>query len=214
MPVVVLGVAGGTGSGKTTVSRRVMEQTNPDDVAYLQHDSYYRDHSHLTPQEREKVNYDHPDELETDLLARHVQSLVDGKAVDLPVYNFSTHTRRGETKSMQPRPIILIEGILILADKDLRDLMAIKVFVDTDDDIRFIRRLKRDMRERGRSLESVIRQYEETVKPMHIEFVEPSKRHADIIIPEGGLNDIGVDMLITKIRSLLAPAGKPTSELG
>ncbi len=204
MDVIVIGVAGGTGSGKTTVSRRILEQVSVVNVAYIQHDSYYKDRSHLKPAERACINFDHPDALETSLLVEHVNSLVAGNAIDVPVYDFTTHTRGAETTRVTPRPIILIEGILILVDKELRNLMDIKVFVDTDADTRFIRRLKRDIQERGRSMESVIRQYEETVKPMHLEFVEPSKRYADIIIPEGGLNEVGVDMLVTKIRSLLS----------
>ncbi len=204
MKNTVIGVAGGTGSGKTTVALRVMDAVGVDNVAYLQHDSYYRDHSHLTTAEREKVNYDHPDELETVLLIEQIKALMASEPVEVPVYDFATHTRRNETVVMNPQPIILIEGMLILADKSLRNLMDIKVFVGTDADIRFIRRLKRDIQERGRTMESIIVQYEESVRPMHSEFVEPSKQYADIIIPEGGLNEVGVDMFITKVRSLLS----------
>lgn len=201
---IVIGVAGGTGSGKTTVSHKVMGHFGEANVAYLQHDSYYKDHSHLPPAAREEVNYDHPDELETDLLKEHISAILVGKPVDVPIYDFTNHTRKRETVCVSPRPVILIEGILILVDKGLRDLMDLKAFVDTDADIRFIRRLRRDIQERGRSMESVIRQYVETVKPMHREFIEPSKRFADIIIPEGGFNEVGVEMFVTKIQSLLA----------
>lgn len=203
MKTIVIGVAGGTGSGKTTVSHRILEQVGAENVAYVQHDSYYRDRSHLSPEERALINFDHPDALETALFAEHVRSLIAGATVQIPMYDFRTHTRRSRTMQLVPRPVVLLEGILILADKGLRDLMDIKVFVDTDADTRFIRRLRRDIRERGRTMDSVIRQYEATVKPMHLEFVEPSKRYADVIIPEGGFNDVGVDMLVTKIRSLI-----------
>jgi len=203
MDTITIGVAGGTGSGKTTVSHRILEQVGAENVAYVQHDSYYRDRSHLSPEERALINFDHPDALETSLLAEHVKSLRAGIAVMIPVYDFKTHTRTAEVVRVTPQPVILIEGILILADKKLRDLLDIKIFVDTDADTRFIRRLKRDIQERGRTMDSVIRQYETTVKPMHLEFVEPSKRYADVIIPEGGFNEVGVDMLVTKIRSLI-----------
>ncbi len=203
MKTITIGVAGGTGSGKTTVSHRILEQVGAENVAYVQHDSYYRDRSHLSPEERALINFDHPDALETALFAEHVRSLRAGIAVEIPVYDFRTHTRTSGTVQLVPRPVILLEGILILADKVLRDLMDIKVFVDTDADTRFIRRLRRDIEERGRTMDSVIRQYEATVKPMHLEFVEPSKRYADVIIPEGGFNEVGVDMLVTKIRSLI-----------
>jgi len=203
MKTITIGVAGGTGSGKTTVSHRILEQVGAENVAYVQHDSYYRDRSHLSPEERALINFDHPDALETALFAEHVRSLRAGVAVEIPVYDFRTHTRTSETVQLVPRPVILLEGILILADKVLRDLMDIRVFVDTDADTRFIRRLRRDIEERGRTMDSVIRQYEATVKPMHLEFVEPSKRYADVIIPEGGFNEVGVDMLVTKIRSLI-----------
>ena len=203
MRTLIIGVAGGTGSGKTTISRRIMKQVGMENVVYLQHDSYYKDRSYLPPVEREDINYDHPEALETSLLIAHLKSLASGEAVAVPIYDFTTHTRKHETQYVKPRPVVLLEGILIFVDEDLRNLMDIKVFVDTDADTRFIRRLRRDTQERDRSMDSVIRQYEDTVKPMHLEFVEPSKRYADIIIPEGGLNNVGVDMLVTKIKSLL-----------
>lgn len=181
----------------------ILEALGPRDVVVIQHDSYYRDRSHLSPEERAGINYDHPDALETDLLADHLELLIAGLPAEIPVYEFVTHTRRKETVSVKPATVIIVEGILILNDKRLRSLMDIKVFVDTDDDERFIRRMDRDIRERGRTYQSVIEQYLTTVKPMHIEFVEPSKRYADIIIPEGGHNSVAIDLVVTKLASLL-----------
>lgn len=203
MPPLIIGVAGGTGSGKTTVVRKITEALGSRDVVVIQHDSYYRDRSHLSPEERACINYDHPDALETNLFADHLELLLAGKPAEIPVYDFVTHTRRKETVQVEPASVIVVEGILILADKRLRSLMDIKVFVDTDDDERFIRRMERDVRERGRSYESVVEQYLSSVKPMHLEFVEPSKRHADIIIPEGGHNRVAIDLFVTKLASLL-----------
>jgi uridine kinase len=199
---VVIGVAGGSGSGKTTVVRRIVESMGDNHVIVLEHDRYYHDHPELRLEERAALNYDHPDSLETDLMVRHVNELRGGCPVELPVYDFARHARRQTTDAVQPRPIIIVEGILIFADAHLRDLMDVKVFVDTDDDTRFIRRLQRDVAERGRTMDSVIEQYLNTVKPMHLEFVEPSKRYADIIIPRGGHNAVAIDMLLTLIRSL------------
>ena len=199
---VVIGVAGGSGSGKTTVVRRIVESMGDDHVIVLEHDRYYHDHPELRLEERAALNYDHPDSLETDLMVRHVNELRAGHPVELPVYDFARHARRQTTDAVQPRPIIIVEGILIFADAHLRGLMDVKVFVDTDDDTRFIRRLQRDVAERGRTMDSVIEQYLNTVKPMHLEFVEPSKRYADIIIPRGGHNAVAIDMLLTLIRSL------------
>ena len=199
---VVIGVAGGSGSGKTTVVRRIVESMGDDHVIVLEHDRYYHDHPELRLEERAALNYDHPDSLETDLMVRHVNELRAGRSVELPVYDFARHARRQATDTVQPRQIIIVEGILIFADAHLRDLMDVKVFVDTDDDTRFIRRLQRDVAERGRTMDSVIEQYLNTVKPMHLEFVEPSKRYADIIIPRGGHNAVAIDMLLGLIRSL------------
>ena len=199
---VVIGVAGGSGSGKTTVVRRIVDSMGDDHVIVLEHDRYYHDHPELRLEERAALNYDHPDSLETDLMVRHVNQLRGGRPVELPVYDFARHARRQTTDAVEPRPIIIVEGILIFADAHLRDLMDVKVFVDTDDDTRFIRRLQRDVAERGRTMDSVIEQYMNTVKPMHLEFVEPSKRYADIIIPRGGHNAVAIDMLLTLIRSL------------
>ncbi len=199
---VVIGVAGGSGSGKTTVVRRIVESLGEQQVVVLEHDRYYRDHPELRLEERAALNYDHPDSLETDLLVRHVDELKAGRPIELPVYDFTRHARRRESETVHPASVIIVEGILILADRALRELMDVKVFVDTDDDARFIRRLKRDVAERGRTMESVVDQYLSTVKPMYLEFVEPAKRYADIIIPRGGHNEVAVSMMLTLIRSL------------
>jgi uridine kinase len=200
VPIVI--VAGGSGSGKTTVVRRIVDTLGDADVTVLEHDRYYRDHPELRLEERAALNYDHPDSLETNLLVGHVQALKSGQSVDVPVYDFARHARRPTLDRLSPRTAVIIEGILIFADAGLRALMDVKVFVDTDDDTRFIRRLQRDVSERGRTVESVIDQYLNTVKPMHLEFVEPSKRYADVIVPEGGHNQVAIDMLMTLIRSL------------
>ncbi|HBY94831.1 MAG: uridine kinase [Ardenticatenaceae bacterium] len=200
---VIVGVAGGTASGKTTVSRAILDRVGADRIAYIQHDSYYRDASHLPPEERVKINFDHPDSLETDLLIGHLHRLQAGQPIEVPVYDFTTYARTRKTKRVEPRPVILVEGILIFAEPGLRELFDVKIYVDTEADIRFIRRLERDLRERERSLDSVIQQYLTTVKPMHEEFVEPSKRHADIIIPRGGHNRVALDLVTARIQSLL-----------
>ena len=199
----IIGIAGGTASGKTTVVREIMKALGDEHVLVIMHDSYYRDRSDIPLEERRRANYDHPDALETSLMVEHVSRLQRWQAVDLPLYDFTTYTRQGETLPVSPRPVIILEGILVLSDERLRSFMDIKVFVETDSDVRFIRRLQRDVKERGRSVDSVIEQYLRTVRPMHLEFVEPSKRYADIIIPVGGYNAVGVDMLITKIQTLL-----------
>ena len=199
---IVIGVAGGSGSGKTTVVRRIVETLGGADVTVLEHDRYYRDHPELRLEERAALNYDHPDSLETNLLVEHVRTLKTGQSVDVPVYDFARHARQPARDRLSPRTAVIIEGILIFADAELRSLMDVKVFVDTDDDTRFIRRLQRDMTERGRTVQSVIDQYFATVKPMHLEFVEPSKRYADLIVPEGGHNQVAVEMLLTLIRGL------------
>ena len=200
---LVIGVAGGSGSGKTTVVRRIVEALGPDRVSILDHDRYYRDRLDLRLEDRTALNYDHPDSLETDLMVRHVAELKAGRAVEAPLYDFARYVRRTTTETVAPRRAIIVEGILIFADAALRAQMDIKVFVDTDDDTRFIRRLRRDVAERGRTMDSVIDQYLATVKPMHLEFVEPSKRYADVIIPQGGHNPVAVDLLLTLIRSLV-----------
>jgi uridine kinase len=201
----VIGVAGGSGSGKTTVVRRIVDSLGPEQVTLLDHDRYYRARNDLRLEERAALNYDHPDALETDLMVEHVRALKAGKAVDVPQYDFTRHARLPETDSFQPRRALIVEGILVFTDPALRELMDIKVFVDTDSDTRFIRRLQRDVAERGRTMESVIDQYQNTVKPMHLEFVEPSKRYADVIIPLGGHNTVAVDLLLTMLRSVAKP---------
>ncbi len=202
--IVLIGVAGGSGSGKTTVVRRIVGAIGADDVVVLHHDSYYRDAAHLPMEEREKINYDHPDSLETELLIQHLKTLLDGQPVDVPVYDFARHVRRPETDRTEPRPVIILDGILILWDRRLRELMDVKIFVDADADVRLGRRLRRDMEERDRTPESVLTQYMATVRPMHLEFVEPSKRYADVIIPRGGYNEVGVGVVVATIRNRLA----------
>ena len=203
---MIIGICGGTGSGKTTVANRILESVSRDEVIFLQQDSYYRNLDQLPLDYRRKVNFDHPDAIDNDLLVQHLRELKAGRAVELPVYDFKTHTRRPETLPTAPRPIIIIEGILIFNEERLREEMDIKVFVDTPDDIRFIRRLRRDVAERGRTSESVIEQYLATVRPMHMQFVEPSKRHADVIIPEGGHNLVSIALISGRIRERLADA--------
>ncbi|MDZ7291315.1 MAG: uridine kinase [candidate division KSB1 bacterium] len=200
---ILIGVAGGSGSGKTLVVQHMIQQLGSDRVVVLQQDSYYKDLSHLPFEERVKQNFDHPDAIDTELLIRHVEELLNGCTVDIPIYDFTIHTRRAETRRAGPHDIIVLEGILILDNPRLREMMDIKVYVDTDPDIRFIRRLKRDTIERGRTVQSIIEQYEKTVRPMHLQFVEPTKRYADIIVPEGGYNWVAIDLLKTKIEALL-----------
>ncbi len=208
---IIIGVAGGSGSGKTTVSETILDRVGRDRIAYIQQDSYYRDLSHLPYEERTHVNFDHPDALETDLLIRHLVALRDGLAVDVPVYDFTHDTRTGKTRRVEPRRVILVEGILIFAEKALRDLFDVRIFVDADADIRFIRRLQRDLEERGRSTGSVIQQYMGTVRPMHLEFVEPSKRYADVIIPEGGFNTVALDMVVARVEAMLRDPGRSSA---
>lgn len=202
-PAFVIGVAGGTASGKTTVSRRIWEAVGRERIAYLQHDNYYKDQSHLSPEDRALTNYDHPDSLETSLMVRHLRELRAGRPVDIPVYDFSIHNRSKETLRINPAKVVLVEGILIFVEPALRELMDMRIFVDTDADIRFIRRLRRDMVERGRTLDSVVKQYLATVRPMHMEFVEPSKRYADVIVPQGGDNRVAMEMIASRIQALL-----------
>ena len=206
MTPLVIGVAGGSGSGKTTVVRKILEALGDARVPVLEHDRYYRDRNDLRLEERAALNYDHPDSLETDLMVRHVHELRAGRAVEAPVYDFARHARKEATETIAAGRAMIVEGILIYTDSELRKLMDVKVFVDTDDDTRFIRRLQRDIAERGRTVQSVIDQYLGTVKPMHLDFVEPSKRYADIIIPQGGHNSVAVDMLLRLIRGLTSEA--------
>jgi uridine kinase len=203
MKPITLGVCGGTGSGKTTVARRILESVGAHLIAHLPHDAYYKEAGHLPPEERAKLNFDHPDALDNDLLIEHLKELQAGRAAEIPVYDFKTHNRRPETLRVEPQPVILVEGILIFADKRLRDLMDVKIYVDTDADLRLLRRLQRDIEERGRSISSIIDQYVSTVRPMHLEFVEPSKRYADVIIPEGGFNEVAIDMVASRLRALI-----------
>jgi len=207
---IIIGVAGGTASGKSTVAEAILQRVGREHIAYIQHDSYYRDLSHLPLEERARMNFDHPDALETELLVEHLRQLQAWQPIEVPIYDFATYTRTGRTRRIEPRRVVLVEGILIFVDRQLRDMMDIKLYVDTDADMRFIRRLQRDMRERGRTLESVIRQYLETVRPMHLEFVEPSKRYADIIIPSGGFNETAIEMIVARIQKLLGAETEKT----
>jgi len=200
---LVIGIAGGSGSGKTTVVQEILQRVGTSQIAFLQHDSYYKDLSGLPPAQHLQINFDHPNSLETELLIEHIASLRDGKPVEVPIYDFSTDSRTSQTFTVEPRPVILVEGILIFTEAALRNMFDVKIFVDTDPDIRFIRRLERDIKERGRTTESVIKQYLLTVRPMHLEFVEPSKRYADVIIPEGGMNTAALDMVVARIEALL-----------
>ncbi|NWF63810.1 MAG: uridine kinase [Chloroflexi bacterium] len=200
---LVIGIAGGSGSGKTTVAQEILRRVGAEHIAYLQHDSYYKDLRVMQAAQHSDVNFDHPDALETELLIEHVIALRQFKPVQAPIYDFSTDTRTTETFTVEPRKVILVEGILIFVEPDLRKLFDVRIFVDTDADIRFIRRLRRDITERGRDTQSVINQYYATVRPMHLDFVEPSKRYADIIIPEGGHNIAALDMVVARIETLL-----------
>ncbi len=201
--VTVIGVAGGTGSGKSTLVQRLQDAFKGDDVVTLCHDSYYKNYPNLSYEERTKLNYDHPQSFDTDMMVEHIKTLKDGVPIERPVYSFVEHARMEETVRVMPSRVLIIDGILIFENRELRELMDMKVFVDTDADLRLARRLLRDVRERGRTMESVLEQYVTTVKPMHEEFVEPSKKYADVIIPEGGFNSVAVSMLIESIRSLI-----------
>lgn len=200
---IVIGVTGGSGSGKTSVSRAIFNQFPDHSIMMLEHDSYYKDQSHLSFEERLQTNYDHPFAFDTDLLIKHLKQLLDYQAVEKPIYDYVAHTRSSETIIQEPKEVIILEGILILEDPRLRELMDIKLYVDTDDDIRIIRRIKRDMDERGRTLDSVIEQYLSVVKPMYHQFIEPMKRYADIVVPEGGENHVAIDLITTKVSSIL-----------
>lgn len=200
---LVIAIAGGSGSGKTTVANEILKQVGSHRIAYLPHDAYYRDLADLPLNQRAEVNFDHPDSLESSLLIEHIRKLKRWEPVDLPIYDFTHHRRTGETRRVEPSMVIIVEGILIYAEPELREEFDVKIFVDTDSDLRFIRRLERDITERGRTTETVVRQYLTTVRPMHMDFVEPSKRYADVIIPEGGFNTVALDMVISRIESLL-----------
>jgi len=200
---LVIGIAGGSGSGKTTVAQEILKRVGADRIAYLQHDSYYKDLTGLPPAQRAEINFDHPNSLETELLIQHVASLRNFQPVSVPIYDFATDRRTDQTFTVEPQNVILVEGILIFTEAALRKLFDVKIFVDTDADLRFIRRLHRDITERSRTTEYVIQQYQATVRPMHLEFVEPSKRYADVIIPEGGFNTAALDMVVARIETLL-----------
>lgn len=200
---VLIGVAGGSGSGKTTVAKELYRQFQNDSVTMIEQDSYYKDQSHLSPEERALTNYDHPFAFDNDLLLAHLQELMQGKAIQKPIYDFKVHNRKPEQIQVDPKDVIILEGMLILEDERIRNLMDIKVFVDTDADVRIARRIVRDIEERGRSLDSVVTQYLTVVRPMHLQFIEPTKRYADVIIPEGGYNRVALDLLSTKIGNIL-----------
>jgi len=201
---ILIGIAGGTGAGKTLVAQSIAQDLGGDQVLLAEQDSYYKDLQHIPLGERENRNFDHPDAFDRELLRTHVESLLNGDEVDMPIYDMRTHTRLPEPRRVRARRILILDGLLILEDPPLRQLMDIKIYVDADPDVRFIRRLKRDLTDRGRTIDQVIRQYESSVRPMHLQFVEPSKRYADLIIPEGGYNFVAIDLLKTKMRSLLS----------
>jgi len=200
---ILIGITGGTGSGKSTIADEIYSSFSNESIAMIQQDMYYKDQSHLTMEERVKTNYDHPRAFDNDLMLEHLKALINGEAIEKPIYDFAEHNRSKETVIVEPKKIIIVEGILVLEDQRIRDLLDIKVYVDTDSDIRILRRLVRDMEERGRTVDSVIEQYLSVVRPMHMQFIEPTKRHADIIVPEGGQNKVAIDILVTKIKDIL-----------
>jgi uridine kinase len=200
---IVIGIAGGSGSGKTTVAQEVLARVGAEKIAFLPHDAYYKDFGDLSFSQRSAINFDHPDSLETSLLIEHIRQLKAQNSIDLPIYDFKTHSRTAKKIVVETQPVILVDGILIFAEPELRDMFDVKIYVDTDPDIRFIRRLQRDITERGRTVNSVIAQYQQTVRPMHLKFVEPSKRYADVIIPEGGFNIVAMEMVVARVRALL-----------
>jgi uridine kinase len=206
----VIGIAGGTGSGKTTIARAIAEALPAQHVAMLEHDWYYRDRSDLSPEERATLNFDHPESLETSLLVEHVRALRSGKAVDVPSYDFKTHARKTDRNRIEPKPVIIVEGILVFVEAELREAMNVKIFVDTDADIRLMRRIRRDIEQRGRTFQSIREQYYKTVRPMHLAFVEPSKRWADVLIPEGGNNAVALDLVTSRLREVIAQATRST----
>lgn len=205
---ILIGIAGGTGSGKSTVAKEMYKGLPAEKIAVIEQDSYYKQQSHLSFDERTKTNYDHPDAFDTDLLIEHLKMLINGQAIDKPIYDFEIHNRKKETVRVEPKDIIILEGIMVLVEKEIRDLLDIKIFVDTDADVRIIRRIQRDIKERGRTLDSVINQYMNVVRPMHLQFVEPTKRYADIIIPEGGYNKVAIDIMVAKVKQIVASKKK------
>lgn len=204
MKPFLIGIAGGTGSGKTSVARRIYESLHVESAAFLDYDAYYKELGHLSLEERQRINFDHPDSLDVELFIDHLQRLIAGQPVEKPVYDFTRHTRAERTVRVEPRDVVLVDGILLFADERLREMFDLKIFVDTEADVRFIRRLRRDIEERGRSLDSIIDQYLKTVRPMHFEFVEPTKRYADVILPRGGQNTAGIEVIAARIRERLA----------
>lgn len=208
MKPFLIGIAGGTGSGKTTVAKRIYESLHLDSAAFIDHDAYYKELGHLPLEERTLINFDHPDSLDNDLLVHHLEELIAGRSVEKPVYDFTAHTRAPQTVCIHPRDVILVDGILLFAEPRLRALFDLKIFVDTEADVRFIRRLRRDLELRGRSVDSVIEQYLATVRPMHFEFVEPTKRYADVILPRGGNNTPGIELIAARLRERLAEKGR------
>lgn len=203
---ILIGIAGGTGSGKSTVTKEIFKEIPEESITIIEQDSYYKDQSDLSFEDRVKTNYDHPDAFDNDLLKDHLTALLNGKAIEKPIYDFENHNRKKETVKVEPKDIIILEGILILFEKEIRDLLDIKIFVDTDSDVRVIRRILRDIKDRGRTLDSVILQYMSTVRPAHLQFIEPTKRYADIIIPEGGYNKVAIDLIVTKINEIIKKA--------
>lgn len=200
---ILIGITGGTGSGKSTIADEIFNSFNEECIAMIQQDAYYKDQSHLSMEERIKTNYDHPRAFDNDLLVEHLKDLIAGKEIEKPIYDFTLHNRAKDTNLVKPRDIIIVEGILVLEDERIRDLLDIKVYVDTDADIRILRRLVRDINERGRTVDSVVEQYLSVVRPMHMQFTEPTKRYADIIVPEGGHNKVAIDILVSKIKDIL-----------
>ena len=205
---MIIGISGGTGCGKTTVAQKIIASVGAGSVVYLQHDSYYRNLGDMPLDLRHRVNFDHPDAFDTELMINHIEALRAGEGIEQPIYDYATHSRKADTIHVEPRQVIIVEGIMVFGHPQLRSLMDMKIFVDTDADIRFIRRLDRDVHERGRTVESIIEQYTKTVRPMHLQFVEPSKRYADIIIPEGGHNNVGIDLITGKIKSILSASAE------
>lgn len=209
MDTVIIGIAGGSGSGKTTIAQDIASRLRGESVALISHDSYYKDHSELSLEDRARINYDHPDAFDTELLIRHLRKLRAGEAIEVPIYNYATHGRMRDTRRVEPARVVIVEGILVLQDEGLRSMMDIKIFVDADADIRFIRRLERDVRDRGRALQSIVEQYRTTVRPMHREYCETTKRYADIIIPRGGKNHVAIDIIAVKLQAILATPEHP-----
>ncbi|TJX16309.1 uridine kinase [Tissierella creatinini] len=200
---ILIGIAGGTGSGKSTVTKEIFREIKEDKITIIEQDSYYKEQSDISFEDRVKTNYDHPDAFDNELLKKHLSDLLDGKSIEKPIYDFENHNRKSETLTVEPKDIIILEGILIFFEKEIRDLLDIKIFVDTDSDVRVIRRILRDIKDRGRTLDSVIFQYMSTVRPAHLQFIEPTKRYADIIIPEGGHNKVAIDLIVTKINEII-----------